>query len=125
VNKRAAAARPEEVERTTAAAVQQEGEEERRAAVVKLRVPAAVQLPEASQERVGLARAFQGHLPENRTSRKNGRLPTFYCRIGHRTYQLLLVTWKTYPIIGTIEEQARREWWGSIVLLDGIETGWP
>jgi len=59
--------------------------------VVELPVLAAAQMPETAQVWVGLRRAFQERLPENRTSHRSGRHPPFYCRIGRRTFHHLLV----------------------------------
>jgi hypothetical protein len=92
-------------EHTTAVAAQLEA---RRIAVAELPVLAAVQLAEAAQVRVGLVRALQGNLPENRTSHRSECHPTYYCRIGRRTYQHLLVKGKSDPIIGIIKDQADR-----------------
>jgi hypothetical protein len=106
----AVAAQPEREEHKQAAAVQQAAEEHKQAAaaqraarrivVAEQPVLAAVQKPEAAQEWVGLARALQVHLPENRISHRSGCHPTYYCRIGRRTYQHLLVKGKLNPTIG-------------------------
>jgi hypothetical protein len=118
-HKQAAVAQREAAERMTAAAEQQEVEvykqaaaerrEARRMVVAELPVLAAAQqLAEAALEWVGLVRALQLHLPENRTSHRSVCHPTFYCRIGRRTYQHLLVKGKSDPIIGIIKDQADR-----------------